>query len=182
MKNNILFLILGGVIVFILMRSCKQEKITIPAKQGTLKVTDTVTITKIVNKPVLKTLYKDLIKEVEKEKIMYETLNVYQKDSVCSEMFELKEYKTRLSNKDLTADISVIHQGKIRDVKLNYLIPEYEVEKPKQKNFSLSVGLGADFNATTPVLKVEVGYENYKIGVLKINNQNFAVVSYEIRF
>jgi flagellar biosynthesis protein FliP len=179
MKNNILFLILGGVIVFILMRSCKSETITIPAKQGTLKVTDTVTITKIVNKPVLKTLYKDLIKEVEKEKIMYQTLNVYQKDSVCSEMFELKEYKTRLSNKDLTADISVIHQGKIRDVKLNYLIPEVEV---KQKNFSLSGGLGTDFNAQMPVLKVGVGYKNYKFDYLKINNQNFGVISYEIKF
>jgi hypothetical protein len=176
MKNKITYLITGGLIAFILIRSCENKQ-PIPTRTGTLTVTDTIEITKIVNKPVLKTVYKDLIKEVEKEKIIYQNLNVYEKDSVCLEMLELKEYKTRLSNNDLTADISVIHQGKIKDVKLDYVIQD----KPKT-NFSLSGGLGSDFNATTPVIKIGAGYKNYKIDYLKINNQNFGVISYEIKF
>ena len=176
MTNKITYLITGGLIVFILMRSCENKQ-PIPTRTGTLTVTDTIEITKIVNKPVLKTVYKDLIKEVEKEKIVFQNLNVYEKDSVCLEMLELKEYKTRLSNKDLTADISVIHQGNIKDVKLDYIIQDKQ-----EKKFSLSGGLGSDFNATTPVIKIGAGFKKYKIDYLKINNQNFGVISYEIKF
>jgi len=183
MKNNLIFLAIGFVLCFILLKSCeKPEKIIIPAKQGKLKVTDTVTITKIVNKPRLKTIYKDLIKEVEKEKIVYQNLNVYQKDSVCLEMLELKEYSTRLTNKDLTADISIIHQGKIHDVNLNYIIPETEIEKPKNKDFGLSFGIGADFKATTPIIKAGLNYKSYDLDYLRINNKNFAVIGYRIKF
>jgi hypothetical protein len=182
MKTNLLYFIGGGILVFFLMRSCKQETTTIPPKQGTLTITDTVKIIKIKNNPVLRTVYKDLVQEIEKEKIVYQNLNVHERDSVCNEMLELKEYTTKLSNEDLTADISIIHQGKIRDVKLNYLIPEREVEKPKEKHLSISVGFGTDFNATIPVLKVGVGYKSYKFDYLKINNQKFGVVSYEIKF
>lgn len=204
MKNNILFLILGGVVVFILMRSCKEEKITIPESVSKFETKTEIQQTPInASKTVeVPKWYKDTKKEkelkqelnayVERVKLYEEEINqaidyfTFQdslsKIEIYKKSQQLNEF-TQIWEDDLSElTVTGVVQGHIKEITPYLRIKEREISKPKEKNFSLSGGLGTDFNAQSPVLKVGAGYKNYKFDYLKINNQNFGVISYEIRF
>lgn len=180
MKQNILSLLIGGLIVFILMRSCKQEtKFTKPItgnfKTDTIQHTDTIIIKDVK--------IKNVVQEVEKLKIMYETETFEVKDSICKDLMTLRNFESRFEDDNIIGVVGGTVQGYVKTIDFDYLIkPQPVMEKPNEKKFSLSGGLGSDFNATTPVIKIGVGYKNCEFDYLRINNQQFITATYRIRF
>jgi hypothetical protein len=86
-------------------------------------------------------------------------------------------FEWQTEDKNLIANIKGITTGEVKHIELDYIIkPE------RQKNFSLSVGIGSDFNATTPILKAGVGYKNIEVDYMRINNQDFGTVGYRFKF
>jgi hypothetical protein len=177
MKQPLIYLFLGGAIVFLLMQTCRPEP-----KQGTLISNQK----EIIHDTIKITAFKDRLIEKkvnvwQKQKDSLQTIFVdlpcVEKDSVYSETIEPKMFQWQTSDKNLIANIKGITTGEVKHIELDYVI------KPERsKNFSLSVGIGSDLNATTPILKAGVGFKNVEVDYLRINNVNNIVVGYRFKF
>jgi hypothetical protein len=171
MKKPIIYLFLGGAIVFLLMQNCRPEP-----QQGTLIskekeiIHDTIKITEF--KDVL--IEKHVIrwqKQKDSLKTIFVDLPCNKKDSVYFESIQPKMFQWQTEDKNLIANIKGITTGEVKHIEIDYLInPE------KNKNWSISAGAGIN------VLKAGIGYKNFEIDYLKVNNQDFASIGYRIRF
>jgi sporulation protein YlmC with PRC-barrel domain len=172
MKNNILFLILGGVIVLLLMQTCRPEP-----KQGTLISKeieikhDTIKITAFKDRLITKHVTR-WQKQKDSLQTIFVDLPCTKKDSVYSQTIEPKMFQWQTSDDNLIANIKGITTGEVKHIELDYII---KPEKPK--NFSLSVGASPDLS----ILKAGVGYKNVEVDYLRINNVNNIVVGYRIK-
>lgn len=207
MKNQIIYFISGFVLCFLLMKRCNRtETITLPEK-----VTEYVTYEKIKEIPIetpievqkwyidkktaqelkeVKTELAEREKRIKNYESEYEIIlnDFNHSDSV--QKAQLFENATKLSQFSETweDDLSIltvqgIVQGKVKEITPFLKLKERSVVIPlKEKNYRINAGIGADFNATTPVLKIGIGYNKVNIDYLKINSQNYGVVSYEIKF
>ncbi len=194
MKHPLIYLFLGGAIVFLLMQTCRpeQKQGTLISKQNEIKhapifknsnlpketrLKKAVEASKQVFKsPELDDIIKRLSIENDSLKSIYLTLSPTQKDSVYSQTIEPKMFQWQTQDKNLIANIKGITIGEVKHIELDYIIkPE------RQKNFSLSFGIGSDLNATTPILKAGVGYKNIEVDYLRINNVNNIVVGYRFK-
>jgi hypothetical protein len=175
MKQPLIYLFLGGAIVFLLMQTCRPEP-----KQGTLISKekeikhDTITITAFKDRFIEK---KVNVWQKQKDSLqtIFVDLPCAEKDSVYSKTIEPKMFQWQTQDKNIIANIKGITTGKVKHIELDYII---KPEKPK--NFSLSVGIGSDFNATTPILKAGVRYKKIRVDYMRINNQNYGTVGFEI--
>jgi hypothetical protein len=172
MKKPIINMILGGAIVFLLMQQCGENK----PQQGTLISKQT----EIKHDTIKITEFKDVLiekrvnvwqKQKDSLKTIFVDLPCNKKDSVYFESIEPKKFQWQTEDKNLIANIKGITTGEVKHIEIDYLIkPE------KKKNWSISAGAGVN------VLKAGVGYKNFEIDYLKVNNQNFASFGYRIRF
>lgn len=172
MKNNILFLILGGAIVFLLMQTCRPEP-----KQGTLISKeieikhDTIKISEFKDRLITKHVTR-WQKQKDSLQTIFVDLPCTKKDSVYSEAITPKMFQWQTSDKNLIANIKGITTGEVKHIELDYII------KPERsKNFSLSVGASPDLS----ILKAGVGFKNIEVDYLRINNVNNFVVGYRIK-
>ena len=177
MKQPLIYLFLGGAIVFLLMQTCRPEP-----KQGTLIskekeiIHDTIKITAFKDRFIEKKV-NIWQKQKDSLKTIFVDLPCAEKDSVYSEAITPKQFQWQTSDDNLIANIKGITTGEVKHIELDYIIkPE------RQKNFSLSVGIGSDLNATTPILKAGVGYKNMEVDYMRINNQDFGMVGYRFKF
>jgi sporulation protein YlmC with PRC-barrel domain len=172
MKNNILFLILGGVIVLLLMQTCRPEP-----KQGTLIskekeiIHDTIKITSFKDRLITKHVTR-WQKQKDSLQTIFVDLPCAKKDSVYSQTIEPKQFQWQTADDNLIANIKGITTGEVKHIELDYII---KPEKPK--NFSLSVGASPDLS----ILKAGVGFKNIEVDYLRINNVNNFVVGYRIK-
>jgi hypothetical protein len=177
MKQPLIYLFLGGAIVFLLMQNCRPEP-----KQGTLISKeieikhDTIKITAFKDRLITKHVTR-WQKQKDSLQTIFVDLPCTKKDSVYSEAITPKMFQWQTSDDNLIANIKGITTGEVKHIELDYII---KPEKPK--NFSLSVGIGSDLNATTPILKAGVGFKNIEVDYLRINNINNIVVGYRFKF
>jgi hypothetical protein len=178
MKKPLIYMILGGAIVFLLMQNCKGEKQTEP-RQGTLisKQTeikhDTIKITEFKDRFIEKSVIR-WQKQKDSLKTIFVDLPCDKKDSVYFQAIEPKMFQWQTEDDNLIADIRGITTGDVKHIELNYLIkPE---QKAKDKNFSLSAGAGLN------VIRAGVGYKGFEVDYLRVNGQDFATVGYRFKF
>ena len=180
MKNPLIYLFLGGAIVFLLMQKCKGKNQSEP-RQGTLIskeyeiIQDTIKITEFKDRFIEK---KVNVWQKQKDSLqtIFVDLPCVEKDSVYSKAIEPKMFQWQTEDKNLIANIKGITTGEVKHIELDYLIkPE------RQKNFSFGFGIGSDLNATTPILKAGVGYKNIEVDYIRINNVNNIVVGYRFK-
>lgn len=206
MKNNILSLIIGIVIGFLILRNSSKIEtkiITIPEKKGQFYnnkiVHETITsikeIPKYLNDKKLETELKLKIKDHEDILLKYNSdINLILEDYLNADsLLKVEKFKNQISLKkfenineddDIIIRTTGIVSGEVKEIDTYYTIKKQQILNPvlQEKNRYLNFGIGSDFNATTPVVKIGVGYKNYKIDYYKINNQNFGSISYEIKF
>ena len=203
MKNNILSLIIGIVIGFLILRNCsKIEKkiITIPEKKGQFYnnkiVHETITsikeVTKYLNNKIVETELKLKILENNNNLKKYKNeIDTILKDYMNADsLLKVEKFKNQISLKkfenineddDVIIRTTGIVSGEVKEIDTYYTIKKQHI-LISEKNKSFNFGIGSDFNATTPVVKIGVGYKNYKLDYYKINNQNLGTISYEIKF
>jgi hypothetical protein len=172
MKKPIIYLFLGGAIVFLLMQQCRENK----PQQGTLISKEN----EIIHDTIKITEFKDVLiekkvnvwqKQKDSLKTIFVDLPCEKKDSVYLESIQPKMFQWQTEDDNLIANIKGITTGEVKHIEIDYLIkPE------KNKNWSISAGVGVN------VLKAGVGYKNFEIDYLKVNNQDFASIGYRIRF
>jgi hypothetical protein len=204
MKNQFIAFIVGFVLCFLLLKNCsnKTESITVPEK-----VIEYQTKTEIVEIPIeipleVPKFYKDTKTEKElkafveaqneriklyEEEVSYMVTDFHNSDSINKA--KLYESSTKLSQFSQTWEddqsiltVNGIVQGSVKEITPYLKVKEYKTTIPsKEKRFSISAGIGSDFQATTPVLKAGVGYQNYELDYLKINGVSYGTVTYRIK-
>jgi hypothetical protein len=204
MKTNIFYLFIGIVIGALILRNCSSENTTIQTPEIVGKFTDTIIKHKSIKIPFeVPKWYKDTqsenklkndLLEYEKriklyeEEVSYIISDFQNSDSLHKlELFkkcnELKNFEKTFEDANIIINTQGVIRGEVKEITNIYKIKSQSIQVPiNEKIFSLNAGIGTDFNATTPVLKLGVGYKNYKIDYLKINSQDFGVLSYEIKF
>lgn len=198
-------LLIGLLLGFLITKNCsnKTETITVPEK-----VIEYQTITEVEEIPIevpleVPKFYKDTKTEKElkafinaqndriklyEEEVSYMITDFHNSDSINkAKLYEasikLSQFSQTWEDDESILTVNGIVQGSIKEMTPYLKVKEYKMTIPsKEKNFSISAGIGSDFQATTPVLKAGVGYKNYELDYLKINEVNYGLLSYRIKF
>lgn len=146
-KIDLIWLIVGLIIGFALLKQCKGEP-EIITKTEIKTVTDTITTVKI--KEVPKPVYVEKIKTVKgKDSIIY-------KDKPSETTINAKEYETELLSNEAKADLQIIVDGELLDVKGTIQYPEKTttiIKKRDNSGFYIFSKLPID-NVSSPELGV----------------------------
>lgn len=205
MKTKIVYLFVGIVIGVLILRNCTPyavESINFKTPEIVKKVTDTFVKhrdVEILNE--VPKWYKDAKTENELKNELLERENRLKnyKESYelaiddylhADSLLKIEKYKNATALKFFESvkedDFIILNtkgivSGEVKEIETFYKIKSQNYKVPAPiKRFSLSAGVGADFINNAPVIKVGVGYKNYKIDYLP--NQKIGVISYEIKF
>lgn len=142
-KIDVIWVIVGLIIAFVLMRQCEGEPKTI-TKTETKTIIKTDTIKKVIIKEIPKTVYVEKLKTVKgKDSIIY-------KDKPDSTTIKANQYKTTLESNNALADLNITTTGELLDVSGTITYPEKET--------------------TTTITKIRDASGFYIYGQLPINN------------
>ena len=119
MKSNAIYIVVGLVIMFFIMRACEGEPKVITKTETKIEwKTDTVTVKEIVKQE--KPVYVERIKTFKgKDSIIY-------KDKPSETTITANEFKTKLESNNATADLNIISTGEVLDVRGTITYPEKE--------------------------------------------------------
>lgn len=119
MKSNAIYIVVGLVIMFFIMRACEGEPKVVTKTETKIEwKTDTVTVKEIVKQE--KPVYVERIKTVKgKDSIIY-------KDKPGETTITANEFKTKLESNNATADLNIISTGEVLDVRGTITYPEKE--------------------------------------------------------
>lgn len=140
-----------------------ETKVTVPEKQGSFK-SDSTILVPIQTKEVSKIIYKDSILYVPtiNQDLVDKYLSTQEeldKLKLYTDAVKINKYETVFDNKDLKLTIRSKTEGKLLELNPEYIIKEQtvpisvEIPKPKEKIFSLNIGAG--FNTTKDLAKID---------------------------
>ena len=118
-RNNIIFLIIGLVIMFFIMRSCEGEPKVITKTETKIEwKTDTITVKEIV-KQETPVYVERVITKKGKDSIIY-------RDKPTDQTIEAQQYETKLTSNQATTDLKITSLGEVLDVQGTITYPEKE--------------------------------------------------------
>jgi len=172
MKNRILYIVIGLIVMFALMKQCEGEP-KVVTKTVTKIVTKHDTINNVIIKEVPKTVYVEKVKTVKgKDSIIY-------KDKPSETTITANEYQTEVKSNKATASLKITTTGELLDVLGVITYPEKETitETIKIRDASGLYLYGSapiTAQALTPELGLQFNIKNkmFVSGGVQYNNLN----------